>query len=437
VEGGGRGMLPVIAYRVRYGLHYFYQWRVKVKKNISSGGMLALPAFAAALSAALVLAGCATTVPINSVREPTIDTTGIQRLVIQPFENASGLRGPDAVQLTRYLSEQAEQRITAAGKFTIVGPADPNADGVFSGELRSVTHKDSQEQKQGKRNGQDAVWTEYTRTVSLEFSYSVISSRTGAPVGKVVKTGSTMSSAIDSPAELADVLSLAKSVVDTEIRGLQNDIVPHIVSVSRKLMNETSKDKIVKAKMKDALALVKNGNYAAALEQFDTIDREHGSAAARNNAGILREAIAANEAAAAELARLLEDSGGLAGKAVEQALGALNAYLPPGANISLMITRSTERDRIEYVVDQLTKAITREGRLTVVDRSNQALISNEQQFQMSGEVSDDSAAAVGRQLGVTYMVLCSIRGTGSLRRFNVRILNIETAAITSQTDYEI
>jgi hypothetical protein len=386
----------------------------------------------------LSLAGCATSVPIKSVRPPTIDTSSIQRLAIKPFENKSGVGGPDSAQITRYLTETAERIIKNTGKFTIVSPTDPNADGVFSGEIRSIVSKNSQDQRE-RKDKKGNVYTEitYMRDVYLEFSYSVISSRTDMPVGTIIKQGSNSSSSSESAANVTDTLTLAKSIVDSQMSRLRQDIVPTIVSTNRQLVNETSKDKAVKQRMKEALAFVKNGNYVEAIRQYDAIDVEYGSVAARTNAGILRESIASDAAARAELAQLYNDTNGLADKAVKNAIDTLNAKLPAGANIMIMKTNSTERNMLDYVVNQMTKTVVQAGKLKVVDRSNQALINAEQQYQLSGNVDDNSAVSIGHQLGVQYIVICWISGEKSLRRLNQKVLNIETAQITDQADFEI
>ncbi|GHV93801.1 hypothetical protein AGMMS50293_01210 [Spirochaetia bacterium] len=403
-----------------------------MKKNGLFYGVL----FGIALGMGVI--SCATYVPISSVRQPTINTTGIQRLSIKRFENVSGVNNTTSVQLTRYLTDKATALITDTGKFEMVAITDPNADGVFTGELTVITSKDSRETQELKdRNGNPYTQTTYKREVSIEFSYSIISSRTDMPVGKVLKKGAETSTSTESPNKLADTLTLAKSIVDSQISDLSKDIVPYIVSENRKLMNETSKDKVLKGKMKTAMALVKNRNYEEAIKQYDIIDSENGSVAARANAGILRESIASNNAANAQLAELFNDKDGLTEKAVKQAVDALNSNLPSGTSISIMKTGTTDRARIDYVVDQLTKTIIQAGKITVIDRSNRALIDAEQQFQLSGAVSDESAVSIGKQLGVKYMVLCWIGGEKSLRRLYTKALNIETAQIEYQNDVEI
>jgi hypothetical protein len=394
----------------------------------------------AAIGTAIVstLGSCATYVPIKSVRPPTIDTSGIQRLAIKPFENKSGVGGPNSAQLTRYMTETAERLIKSTGKFTIVAPTDPNADGVFIGEMRSFASKDTQERIEKKdKEGNIYIEITYSRNVYLEFSYSVISSRTDMPVGTIVKQGSNGSSGSGASANLTDTLTLAKSIVDSQLRSLTRDIVPTIVSTDRQLMNETSKNKELKRRMKAALAFVKNGNYEEAIRQYDEVYGEYGSAAAGTNAAILRESIASDAAARAELNRLFNDTGGLAERAVKNAIDTLNSKLPSGSNIMIMKTNSTERNMLEYVVNQMTKNIVQEGKLKVVDRSNQALIDAELQYQLSGNVDDNSMVSIGHQLGVQYIVVCWISGAKSLRRLNQKVLDVKTALIIDQSDFEI
>ena len=385
---------------------------------------------------ALSLAGCATSVPIKSVRPPTINTSDMQRLAIKPFENKSGVTdpvlSPVAAQITQYLTDRSNQIIMSSGNFTNVAPTDPNADGVFSGELRSIRVNQSQTPREMRdKEGNPYIETAYTREVTLEFVYSVISSRTGTEVGTVTKRGSQNDSQTD-PSRVADTLTLAKRIVDSQLRELQQDIVPTIVNTNRQLMNETSKDKAVKQGMKEAQTLVKNGNYLEAIRLYDVI----GTSAAKTNAGILREAIASDTAAQARLAEL-SAAGGLVENSVKRAIDLLNSRMPSGTNIIILKTSSTDRVRLDDIVDRMTKTIVQEKRLVVVDRANQDLINAEQQFQLSGNVSDDSIISIGHQLGARYMVLCWISGQMSSRRLNIRVLDVETSAVTDQSEFEI
>jgi hypothetical protein len=383
--------------------------------------------------------GCATTVPIKSVRMPTINGMDtVKKLGISDFQNKSGVRSSVGVQLTQYLTDKAKQTIPAVGKFTVVTAADPNADGVFFGELRSLTSEDSETQRERKdKEGNPYTETTYTRTVSVEFVYGVRSSRTGGELGTVVKQGSTGSSNTESRAKLTDTLILAQSIVDSKMKDLTKDLVPTVVTTNRKLAKETSKDKALKQRMKDVLVYVKSGNYYEAINQYDDIYYEYGSAAAMTNAGLLRQSLASDAAASAQLAQYDSERIGLAGRAAKSAVDTLHSRLPSGAVILIMKTRSTDRNMLNTVVDQITMSVVQAGRLTVVDRSSRDLIEAEQIYQLSGNVDDRTAVSVGHQLGARYAALCWISGAGSGRTLNLRLLDIQTAQIIDQTNFDI
>ncbi|MDR0473096.1 MAG: hypothetical protein LBH43_05455 [Treponema sp.] len=386
----------------------------------------------------LILAGCATSVPIKSVRMPTINGMDtIKSLGLRDFENKSGGGGSLGAQLTQYLTDRAKTLIPATGKFNMVAPTDPNADGVFFGELSSISSEDSQGQRQYKdKNGNTVTETTYTRKVSVAFAYGVRSSRTDMELGRVSKQDSTAYSSKDRSG-LPEALELAKGIVNSQLRTLERDLVPTIVSTNRQLMKETSKDKVVKQLMKEAEALAKNLNYSEAIRQYDEISSKYGSVAARTNAGILRQSIESDASAQTRMAQLDSERSGLASRAVKNMVDALNSKLPTGAAILIMKTSSTELNMLNDVVDQITASVVQAGKLKVVDRSSQALINAEQQFQLSGDVDDNSAVSIGHQLGAQYAVLCWISGASSSRRLNLRVLDIETGQITEQTNFDI
>ena len=391
---------------------------------------------AALLIIGLVMSGCATSVPVKVVVMPKIDTSGIERLAIRPFTDRSGSGAGNSIAMR--LTDAATQTITNTGKFTMVAATDPNADGIFTGEVRSLTSKDSNSEVQRRdSNGNPYTVIVYRREVNLEFSYSIISKRTDMPIGTVTQSGSSSDSNDNTSSGLKSVQDMALSIANNKIRDLEKDIIPYIKNEYRTLMKETSKDKAVKAKMKEAVALIKNENLELAIELYDSIARDFGSSAAKANAQILREAVASESSASAELDRLFSEKGGPVEKAINGALDMLSTKLGEGSNITIMKSQSTERSMLDRVVDRLTNTVVQSGKLNVIDRSNQALIEAEQQFQLSGNVSDDSAVSIGRQLGVKYIVLCWISGEMSERRLYLKVLDIETSEITTQDSFEI
>ena len=88
--------------------------RAKVPLLITAIGVVIM------LISAFSLAGCATYIPIKSVRMPTINGMDtVKNLGIRDFENRSGVGGSVGAQLTNYLTDKSKQMIMATGKFTI------------------------------------------------------------------------------------------------------------------------------------------------------------------------------------------------------------------------------------------------------------------------------------------------------------------------------
>ncbi|MDR2052415.1 MAG: hypothetical protein LBP80_03295 [Treponema sp.] len=83
----------------------------------------------------------------------------------------------------------------------------------------------------------------------------------------------------------------------------------------------------------------------------------------------------------------------------------------------------------EYVAEELTANFVNDGSWTVVDRNNLELLQQELQFQLSGEVDDDTVLSIGRKLGAQIIISGSMEAVGNLFRLRVRAISVETAAI--------
>jgi hypothetical protein len=71
-------------------------------------------------------------------------------------------------------------------------------------------------------------------------------------------------------------------------------------------------------------------------------------------------------------------------------------------------------------------------KLTVVDRKEIDLIRKEFNFQLSGEVADDSMQELGRMLGAQSIVSGSLLDIGGIYRIVVRVLDVQSATVTTQ-----
>jgi len=59
------------------------------------------------------------------------------------------------------------------------------------------------------------------------------------------------------------------------------------------------------------------------------------------------------------------------------------------------------------------------------------IIRAEQNFQMSGEVSEESAISIGQMLGANIVITGSITGTGTNQRLSIKALDVKTAQIVT------
>ena len=91
--------------------------------------------------------------------------------------------------------------------------------------------------------------------------------------------------------------------------------------------------------------------------------------------------------------------------------------------------RSPSPQLSEYIMEELTVHFVNSGFFTVVDRSNLELLQQEMAYQLSGEVSDETALAIGKQLGAQTIISGSIEQLGDIFRLRIRAIAVESAAI--------
>jgi hypothetical protein len=115
--------------------------------------------------------------------------------------------------------------------------------------------------------------------------------------------------------------------------------------------------------------------------------------------------------------------------AIEQAAERIENAFESGTEIALVSVSSPSTQFSEYVLTYLETILVNNGKLAVVDRSNLDRIREEQGFQMSGEVSDESAKAIGQLLGAGAIVTGGLVNLGDAYRLNLKAINVETARI--------
>jgi TolB-like protein len=124
-------------------------------------------------------------------------------------------------------------------------------------------------------------------------------------------------------------------------------------------------------------------------------------------------------------------------EALQESAVYLKDRIDTGSKIVVLNFQSDYVDLSNYIIDETIALLVNLGNLTVVDRQNLETIRQEMDFQMSGEVSDESAQSIGRKLGAQIIVSGSIAPLGDLYRLRVRAIEVETAAIRGVNNQNI
>lgn len=114
---------------------------------------------------------------------------------------------------------------------------------------------------------------------------------------------------------------------------------------------------------------------------------------------------------------------------IKNAASEMSSRLPKGSVIAVINFQSQSTRLTDYVIDELNNAIVNSGALSPVERRRLNAVRNELQFNMSGEVSDESAQNIGRMLGAQSIVMGSIEIIGSQYKIRFQAITTETAAI--------
>ena len=247
--------------------------------------------------------------------------------------------------------------------------------------------------------------------------------------------------------------------------NFNREVVPWTSTEVLNLEKETSRDKALKLRMKEANALVKAGSVAAARDAYAKIYEETGSPPAGYNAAILAYPLDGLDAALSLMSRLVNATGyskartelvrlerfrgenaaaaanqtGTSARdlAIRKASDSLITALQAGSRVSLLNISRSETDTVDVVIREITDSLITTGKITVLDRQNFKFIEEEKRYQSSGEVSDDSYVSIGKMLGAEIIVTFSITGSGSQRKLTVRSLSVETGKVLYSDSTEI
>ena len=115
-------------------------------------------------------------------------------------------------------------------------------------------------------------------------------------------------------------------------------------------------------------------------------------------------------------------------EAIRSAMQYLTGRIAPNSKVVVLNFSAPTEELSNYIVEDLIDYIVNSQTLTVVDRRSLEVLRQELNFQMSGEVSEETAQSIGKILGAQSIISGSISPLGRNYRFRVQAVEVETAA---------
>lgn len=107
----------------------------------------------------------------------------------------------------------------------------------------------------------------------------------------------------------------------------------------------------------------------------------------------------------------------------------LSGNLPHNSKIAILNIQSDNPKISEYILEELSALLVNDRTLVLVDRRDLDLIRQEEQFQKSGEVSDETAQRIGHKLGAQTIISGSFINFGNQYRLRIQAIAVETAQV--------
>lgn len=118
--------------------------------------------------------------------------------------------------------------------------------------------------------------------------------------------------------------------------------------------------------------------------------------------------------------------------AIREASDYLNGRIQPDSKVVFLNIQSSFPDLSEYIISILSENAVNDDIFSVVDRQQLDIIRAELNFQLSGEVSDESAQSIGQMLGAQTIVSGTVTKIGALYRLQIKAIAVQTATIQGQ-----
>ncbi len=115
--------------------------------------------------------------------------------------------------------------------------------------------------------------------------------------------------------------------------------------------------------------------------------------------------------------------------ALAQTAEQFSKTLKAGSTIAIIGISSDTEAMSDFMLDELTVNFVKQRKLKVADRANLAAIKKEMNFQLSGEVGDDSIQQIGAMAGAQTVIRGNMKPLGDTYLLVIHALNVTTAAV--------
>jgi TolB-like protein len=115
--------------------------------------------------------------------------------------------------------------------------------------------------------------------------------------------------------------------------------------------------------------------------------------------------------------------------AIRLSVDSLSQKIDKGAKVAVLDAQTDSKALSDFIIEEIAMALVNSKHVTVVDRKDMDLAKKEMEFQLSGEVSDESALSIGKKLGAQSIITCSLTNLGNSYRYRLKTVDVQTSAI--------
>jgi len=116
--------------------------------------------------------------------------------------------------------------------------------------------------------------------------------------------------------------------------------------------------------------------------------------------------------------------------AIEQSAIKISGEIPAKSRVAIVAFESSHENISDYIMEELTGALFDQG-FEVADRNNLPFVYQELKFQMSGDISDETAQSIGKFLAATIVITGQLTDLDNTFRLRTNAIHVETATRTS------